>query len=103
MGRLWQEEEVKCLPGFQNGVKFSHHLDLFLNEWFKGKEWGAILVQVSIAVKRHYDHGNSYLIEGTSLQFHGPGIIIMVGSMWHAGRRGRGPESPTSGRQHEVD
>ena len=67
-----------------------------------------VLVRVSIAVKRHHDHGYSYkgkhLIEVVAYISEVQSIIIMAGIMVHAGRHSTGEvvESPITCGQQEM-
>ena len=69
----------------------------------------AVLVRVSIVVKKHHDHGNSYkgkhLIEVLAYSLRGSAHCHCGEIWWLASRHGagEGAESSTSCRQQEVD
>ena len=56
-----------------------------------------VIFRVSIAVKRHHDHGQLLsgktfiwgFLTGTEVQF----TVIMAGSRWHVGRHGAGEKT----------
>lgn len=105
MYKIWWccEYSILCLPPREEWT-----ILLERNILNQNQKQMSVLVQTSIAIKRHHDEGNSYKETSKcgALHFRGSVHYHHGGTWWHTGRHGVGKiaESSTScsGRQEEV-